>query len=406
MKVAVVWNWASRLGECSFRFEEYVRGLEQLGHEATVVCPASGIDGSAVPTMAARDSEQMRSAAFWAEVGADVAIIPTFHQMSRLLAAVKQAGTRVVAIGDSDGQRGLRVYPWQTLQAMVLAEPGRRTQLTRAWEFLKRYVRSTWSVDPQDAEFLESTRLSDVVALASREAITNFRRFLQWHGAGELAGKLRYVPLAINRVYLECPRVGPKRRELVAVGRFGSAQKNGGLLARTLEQVLGQPDAPDRITIFDAGENRALQRLAKADTRVRWSQPQPPDVLAEAHRTARSIVVSSRWEGSPPHACWEAAAMGATVVSTPIPAFRSWSREGPFARVADAHNARALAEAVAREMRAWDVGLRDARHIAQHWRSQASGRSVCEAMLRALDEVSASPSRTGSAPRSGPEPGP
>ena len=62
----------------------------------------------------------------------------------------------------------------------------------------------------------------------------------------------------------------------------------------------------------------------------------------------------------------------------------SWSREGPWATVAMAHSARALAEAVRQEMRAWDEGLRDVQTIADHWRQQASAENVCQRMLRVL----------------------
>jgi hypothetical protein len=106
-------------------------------------------------------------------------------------------------------------------------------------------------------------------------------------------------------------------------------------------------------------------------------------VVAETLSRARSILFSSRWEGCP-HSAMEALVLGATVIGTPIPSLVSWTEDERFGRVASRARPRALARAMLEEMAAWDVGARDARAIAAHWRPRLDPAEVCRRLLEPL----------------------
>ncbi len=386
MRIAVVWNHGTPLSQCSFRFEEYLRGLEELGHEAFVVCPESSDDGFPVPTFSPPPGEGLASREFWFDLRVQAAIVPSFHQMSHLLELLVGIGVRTIALGDSDGQMGLRAFPLATLRRMVYAGVSDRRQRRRRFAKLAlRYLRSVQRRDPQDAEFLRSARFSDVLILGNAESREHFRRFLRTAGAAGHADRVRVAPLAINRVFCEFPDLDRERRGLVAIGRWDDPQKNTPLLARALGRYLASADggADVPVHIFGAGGEECFHRLCERFPNVIHHGPQHPPVLAEALAGSRSIVFSSRWEGSP-HAGCEALSMGATIVGTPIPSLRSWCEDGAYGRVASAHREGPLARAIANEQAAWRRGERDPASIAAVWRARSSGRGVCEAMLAAL----------------------
>ncbi len=388
MQVAVVWNYGTPLRQCSFRFEEYVGGLEALGHEAVMVCPESSNDGLSLPIVSPPGGGGLDDARFWRDLAADVAIVPAFHQMSGLLELIRAAGTRVVAMGDSDGQMGLRAFPLATLRRTIWVGPSgpghRRRQFVR---LLKRWMRSFQRRDPQDAEFLCSTALSDVLILGCEEARTHFRRFLRSAGAADLEGRVHVSPLAIHRLFVESDDLARERRGMVAVGRWDDPQKNASLLARALRRYLerapGEEDG-DPVRIFGAGGEAHFADLCRGFPNVEYCGPQFPEVLVDALAGSRCIVFSSRWEGAP-HAGCEALSMGATIVGTPIPSLRSWSEGGAWGRVASAHRAGPLAAAITAENAAWRRGERDPLAIAAVWRQRSSGVNVCRTMLEALN---------------------
>ncbi len=386
MRVAVVWNYGTPLSQCSFRFEEYILGLEELGHDAFVVCPQSSDDGFPVPTFSPPSDEGLANRRFWLDLKVQVAIVPSFHQMSRLLELLVGIGVRTIAMGDSDGQMGLRAFPLATMRRMVYAGASDRRHRRRQFaKLVLRYLRSFRRRDLQDAEFLRSARFSDVLVLGNAESRDHFRRFLRTVGAGEHADRVHVAPLAINRVFCEFSDLERERRGLVAIGRWDDPQKNAPLLARALSRYLrgagNESGVP--VHIFGTGGEEHFRDLCRQFPNVIHHGPQHPPVLAEALAGSRSIVFSSRWEGSP-HAGCEALSMGATIVGTPIPSLRSWSEDGAYGRVASAHRAGPLARAIADEQAAWRRDDRDPASIAAVWRERSSGLGVCKAMLAAL----------------------
>lgn len=387
MRVAVVWNYGTPLRQCSFRFEEYVRGLEALGHEALVACPESSNDGFPVPIVSPPAGGGLEDAGFWRGLEADVAIVPSFHQMSDLLELIRGAGVRTIAMGDSDGQMGLRAFPLATLRRKVFSGSSDRGHQLRQLRFLvRRYLLSFRRTDPQDAEFVRSAQASDVTVLGCEEARSHFRRFLRAAGANGLEDRVRVSPLAIHRIYCESADLGRERRGMVAIGRWDDPQKNAPLMVRALSRYLGRARGEERgdpVRIFGPGGEDRFGALGRRFPNVVYEGPRYPEVLADALAGSRFILFSSRWEGAP-HAGCEALSMGATVVGTPIPSLRSWAEGGAYGRVASAHRAGPLAAAIAEEQAAWRRGERDPASIAAVWRRRSSGRGVCQTMLEAL----------------------
>ncbi len=378
MKIAVVWNHDSRLLDCSFRFEQYAAGFRALGHEPVVVATRTSAQGSDLPVHPADDASAFGDAGFWRQVGADAAVIVTWHRMSGVLEAIHQAGTRVVAISDSDGRVGVRVFPGFALERLIVYCDGwvERARCVKYW--LGRFLRELRTRSPEDDEAILSTRASDVVALGHGEGLRHFRRFLAHHGEEALADRLVEVPFTIGASFFSCPVPEEKDDRVCAIGRWGDPQKNASLLAAALERFLTERPQTE-VVIFGADGERFFAPLAERFAGLAYCGLARQDVVAETLAGCRSIVFSSRWEGCP-HAATEALALGATIVGTAIPSLQSWTADGEFGRVARPRP-RDLARALAIEMASWDAGERDGRAVAEHWRPRLAPEAVCRRLL-------------------------
>lgn len=381
MRVAIVWNHESRLLDCSFRFEQYLRGFRTLGHDPVLVCHSGREEGFPEPAES-YPAASFEDESLWREIGAEVAVVVTWHRMPEVLKAIRRAGTRVVAISDSDGQIGVRAHPWTTFERLWMYHSGWREKARCTKYWLQKYL---WKGRDEDRMYLESTRSSDVLVLGSSEGRRHFRRFLEQQGEGRLDERVTVVPFNIGASFLSCPLPEAKDDRIVAIGRWQDPQKDAGLLASAGE-ILFSERPETELVIFGSGGEPWFSELAERQPRLDYRGVADQVEVARALATCRSIVFSSRWEGSP-HAANEALATGATLVGTPIPSLVSWSRGGRFGRVAAKATPRLLADAMLAEMEEWDSGRRDHLAIAAEWRERLAPENVCRELLDALEEL-------------------
>jgi glycosyltransferase involved in cell wall biosynthesis len=379
MRIALVWNADARLIDITVRHERYARGFEALGHEVTTVCTAGAGAGYPHPTLLVRDREQLADSALWRAQGFDVALLVTWHRMPDVLAALRSAGTRTVAIADSDGQVSARVHPRRTLAECLAQQPRWDLKLRAAKAWLLRLPRQAAS---DDRAKVESTRHSDVVVFGTERARRNFCRLLRRYGADGLCERTAVAPHPVDEEFCERLVNGRRPQRLIAIGRWDSPQKDGPLLEQALRLYLGSGGRAEVLLIGRGGEE-LFADLVRQYPQVRYLGVQPAGRVADLLAESRSLIISSRWE-SGPIVAWEALALGASVVGTPIPNLTEITGAGQFGRVSVSRRPADLAAAIRREMAAWDAGRRDPRAIAEHWRPRLHPAAVCRAMIDAL----------------------
>ena len=381
MKIALVWNGPVALDRISFRHENYQAGWTALGHDAVLVTARDLVGSFSGRTHLVARRDELAQVETWRGIGADVAAGVTWHRMSGMLAAIRAAGTQVVAIADSDGQVGFAAHPrisWLRIGAYQRTLAGRLRALRY---FCRRFAASTARRDPEEREFVASTRASDRVALGSAPAIACFTRFLRQQRAGELAAKLREVPFAVPDSFCSRP-LAPKADRVVAIGRWSDPQKDAALLAAALAAFFVRHRATE-VVVFGADAASAFGELARREPRLRLAGIQEPHRVAETLAASRVALFSSRWETGP-HAATEALALGATLVSVPMPNLEGMIADGRFGTLAGDRRPAALAAALAAELTAWDEGRRAPGEIAAHWRAQLSPLAVSRQLLAAL----------------------
>ena len=385
LKIALVWNHQSRLLDCSFRFEQYLDGFRSLRHDPLVVCERNSAAGWSGPLEIVETAAELAEPGFWRRLGADVVVIVTWHRMAAVLAAIGAAGTRVIAIADTDGRLSPRVFPGAALERLMVYQDSLTGRLKCLKYWLGRYLAGTFGDSREDRQALASTRRSDALVFGHEQARRNFDRFLSRYRERPLGERVTVVPFAIGASFLNCrvPEARPDR--LVAIGRWDDPQKDAGLLAAAIARLLDS-NAHTEVVVLGRGGEGWFGPLARRYPRLRYAGVQPQDAVARSLAEARAIVFSSRWEGSP-HAALEALALGATVVGPPIPSVVSWTEDGRFGTVSRSRRPASLARAMSAELSAWEEGRRDPKGISRHWRSRLAPAVVCRRMLEALPSV-------------------
>lgn len=383
MKIAIVWNYPSRLLDCSFRFEQYLAGFRALGHEPVMVTTRASAMGGGfdAPLVTVEDEAGLLDTGFWRRLDAGAALIATWLRMPEVLEALRAAGTRVVAISDSDGQMGLIVHPRAGFERLMAYREGFFDTARRLKFFLDCQLRRRRGTD-EDRTALRSVRSSDVVSICHREGERHLRRFLAYYGEEELGERIVVVPFTIGASYLVCPVPEVKDDRVVAVGRWDDPQKNAPLLAAALERFARRRPRTE-VLLLGAGGEPHFRRLTERFPQVRYPGTCRQEELARTLSQSRVFLGTSRWE-SGPMAVTEALALGATIVGNPIPSYTSYTEEGRFGTVARRSTPRSVARALERELQIWDEGGREGRAIAAHWRPRLAPEELCRRLLAPL----------------------
>lgn len=380
--IALVWNAPVRLVDMTVRYELFVEGLRAVGSDGLALCPAGCEDEYPYPVRTFADERELTNAAFWKKLGCKAVVIITWHRMTDILLAVRAAGLPVLAIGESDGQVSLRIHPWPTFRFMTYTQSTVRGKLGAAKHWLQRFL---FRGSAEHQAIIDNTAASSFLALGSEGGVREFRLLLQRLGTGNLADRVVWIPYPVPEKFCAGPVALQRADRVIAVGRWDSLQKNPELLKATVRR-LAECGSRTEILIVGKMSQQRFGELARNIPHVHLLGVQTRDKIHELMMGCRSVLISSRWEGSPVVAN-EMLALGGTVVGTPIPSLRGITADGRFGRVGRGHTAASLAAAVVHEMKAWDHGERDPIAISAHWRNLVSPSAVAELMLTLLGVI-------------------
>src|SRR5262245_12815999 len=121
MKIQLVYNHPARLADSSIRYERYIRGFQELGHDATLITTVESVKGVRGATTVP-DKRSLFDSLLWARLSPDVVLLPTWLGMSDLLAVIRPHARRVLALADSDGYIGPQIHSWRSLSRMLVVQ--------------------------------------------------------------------------------------------------------------------------------------------------------------------------------------------------------------------------------------------------------------------------------------------
>lgn len=381
-RVALVANYSWTLKGVSTPYTVYLDGFARIGVEAISVCRAGCEAGYPHPVVTVSGDADLGRREFWDGVGCDSAVVWSWLGNVELMRAIRACGVRVLALGDSDGLASPLYHPVSTFKMGFPIQP------PTVWKVL-RMLPNHLSVAVSGARVThrrvaDSVLSPNVHTLPSVGAIAALDRGLSRAGRHKAVGVMRWLPYPVPNEICDRPVELRRENRIIAVGRWDAWQKNASLLARTIDMVCAAGPGP-HFTLVGAASDTAFAPLAaRYPGRVTALGRVPRERVGELMATCRSLLMSSRWEGSPQVAN-EMLASGGTVVGTPIPSLVGITDNNRFGRVSLRHTAHALAAAVRDELACWDSGGRDPAQIAAHWRPLVSPEAVALRILRLLD---------------------
>lgn len=359
-------------------------GLRERGWEVELHAPA--VEGDwPVPVHTAPLSELV-DPAYWAERGLDAAIVTTFLRHGAVVSALRDAGVRVVAKGDTDGLLSPRAFPRESLREAVWHRGG---PVYRARSLASWVLRAGPLHGREMRTLRELVASADAFTAESDPARDRIVQLLDRYGAPELATRVHTVLTPIRPTFTRGEV--PREREplVVAVGRWDDPQKNARLLAGALRRFLASHDGY-RATVIGASATRRFGDLGEQVTAVEWADE---DEMLALLRVARIVAASSRFE-SFSLAAHEGLASGCSVAAPRLAPFMQMEAAGGCATLQDGRGPAALADAIAAEAGAWEAGERDPAAIAAAWRARVDVDAVAERYEELLGRrTSGSPER-------------
>jgi glycosyltransferase involved in cell wall biosynthesis len=352
------------------------RGFLSLGHDTVLVCREKPEIDSSWPVQVLNEQQMIDSLA-WARMKIDAAIVYTWMgNFTEVVAALKKAGVYTISKGDTDGNLGVRVHPYQAFIRMIYPHDKAMMRARATGFWLKRYA---YLYRREDELIKRNLENADVTIVETKAAKMSLRRFLSYYDMLHLENKIKVVPNPVSEDIIAGVVPSAKRNKIVAIGRWEDPAKDVTLLTQSIARFLADCPETEVVVIGGGGESRFDQ--------LSWQYPSfnyigmlPHHKIAAHLADAQVCLFTSRWEGSPV-AGNEALAMGCTIVGTPIPGIQSICMEGPYGAVAEGRAPRQVAAALKQELFNWACGRRDLKANAGYWRKRLAPSQVAQQIL-------------------------
>lgn len=359
--------------------------LRELGHEASLAIHPLDPDGGPIRAKSLGEpalwvsKQNVRDPSWWRQQNPDLVILglwtrPKHDSIRRAVLAVTP---NLMERADSDGMRttscGLKAYArrrfdycrdrtagWSPLVSpLVSALYSAASVLATPW--LEHRLARTLSLIPCLA--VETPGAADLW----RSLCLHLR---------VLSCPIQQIPHPVQTSLFQLQPKDHKRNRVVAVGRWGSYQKNLPALLTTLEEFLRQSPDWEAEVVGTGLPDRSLL------SRCQFTPAVPPRELAQFFRSSKILLFSSRYE-SFLMAGAEALTAGCSVVG-PAPSvstdyFRSFFSDRPISE-----NTSSLAGSLWLESKAWAMGRRDPVKISSQALREFSPISVAQRFLASM----------------------
>jgi len=368
------------------------RGFQALGMDSRVVMPGARQAGDEADLIRT-DYGNLESADWWRSLQVDGVVLyawgrPRFRKVA---AAIRAAGVFLVLNQDNSGLvsplAGFR--DWLREQ-WLLSGQGRGAA---AWlRFLKLTLRGM-SVGMVLTDVLRAAHLKagDVIACVSPLAAERYRKLCRIYGGAELAGRVALIPHAVELRFRYAG--GPKRRQVVCVGRWRAAvQKRPQLLM----DVIGSLVATDHtVSVVIVGESTPEMLAwhqsftAERRDRILLERGLDRDGLAGIMEQSQVFYSPSAFE-SFGIAAAEALCSGCSVVagrSVSMAGF-DWFASGDSGTLAAEDHAGDHVRALIDEIESWEQGRRDPSDISDLWCDRLHADQVAARVVDLMEKGS------------------
>ncbi|MFH0909271.1 MAG: glycosyltransferase family 4 protein [bacterium] len=362
-------------------------GLRSRGIDSKLVLLDGEAPDPALPLITTT-RPNMGNASWWKTCGAGGVVLnswggPRYEDIAR---AIYEAGLRLVVRLDSNGikspvayfpQYVSREYSWYrdlNYPLPAVAALGKAV--------LFRYFRGL-----HDESLLRHLSYADVIGIESPLARECLVHVLGLLGGDDLAHRIRVIPHPVLDAMAYEPQI-PKKKIIVAAGRWEAFIKDAPMLDRVLRRILKQ-EPGYRARIAGSGGDVIRQNLDSwpktLRERVEYVGEMAPGQMPAFYKDAQVMLVTSRWE-SFCIAAAEAVCCGCSIAALGRIASMNYFASHASGSLAPRRRTDALAGAVLNEINAWREGARDPQAISEYWRHILHPTTVADAVLGAEKE--------------------
>jgi glycosyltransferase involved in cell wall biosynthesis len=308
---------------------------------------------------------------------------PRYEPIAR---AIKQSGARLVLRMDTDGINSPRVWFWRYLSMSKHICQDERRALP-AWRALVKTLIFHLFPSTFDDKFKSHLGHADLIFVESPLAEQRFKRFLARPEDAALRQKIVMAPPQISPQFSFDPLV-VKKRQIIAVGRWDTQQKDAPMLVASLARVLTADPGCTAVIAGDArdGLQGLLSRLpAEIRARVSFLGHLGHEELLKHYRESRMIFFPSRFEGFPNSAV-EALCCGCSVVGPAVIGSMNYCVTPACGTLACRRTPQDFADSLLAELSAWDRGERQPAQFSAWWQRTSWAPNVARRLLQICDQ--------------------
>lgn len=368
----------------------FSRGLRSIGVESIAIMPGSH-RAEDNPGLLRTNYENLSDASWWKCHELDAVILYSWAspRYTPIAEAIKKAGIRLMVCMDTCGVISPQANPqgWFTdLPKRILLE--RKCGRGKVRDLAKYLIESVAS--PVARRRIHHYRCADIVTVPTPKGAQWVHREALCLGDVNLASKIHYLPHPQSMRFRYDGTA--KERLVITMARWQPedwAQKNPRVLLDAYREFLAL--SPQwKGMIVGSGATSLLERLAiPSIAGLEFLERVDPTEVPALFNRASIGFWSSRWEGQQGTGA-QALCCGCSVVSHSSPMMSCFghyvSRES--GNLAVQNTSKHLAEALALEAQAWDLGSRHPNAIATAWTGEFHAELVAK---RALDYLGLAP---------------
>ena len=304
---------------------------------------------------------------------------PRYEPIAR---AIKQSGAILIMRMDSDGLKSPRQDFWRFLYFQYYFHRDNQRKLP-LFQAVGKTLAFRLFPTLYEKPMLRHFEHADIILIESPLAREALARFFCTVGRSHLVSRLRMVSWPA-RGEVRFDPASQKQKQIIAVGRWQTCQKDAPTLLQVLRQALVQQVD---YTAFLVGPGEQLLAKLMQDlptsvkNRIRVCGSIPFEEVQKHYQTSQVILFTSRFEGFP-FAASEALLAGCTLVGPgTIPAFNYICslNSGSASLSRRPHD---LADALMLEIGKWTTGERNPFQLSDFWQRHLSETAVAKAILQ------------------------
>jgi glycosyltransferase involved in cell wall biosynthesis len=366
----------------------FVRTLRSMGYDAWLVAldDPGQIPGADKPVIRAT-LEELGDPAWWKKQQPDGVILNTWSapRYDAMRKAALSATPCVLERLDTDGARSARLFPkpyfnhyWGNYAEEL---PVGFRWLARPVAAARTVLLSLFPAMMDTRMVATMTQLPGLIAESPIAAERIQRMILTFSGKKE---RIEVIPHPVNEDSIHYTGT-PKENRIITVGRWATVQKDFPMLQKTLQGFLQRH--PDwEVTVVGGGIPAGQLSRIDPGGRITHHEKLNHEQLAMEYGRSKIYLMVSRHE-SFCIAAAEALCCGCSVVGSSSVPSSYYFADPQSGSVAAPRTPNAFAEALDREIEAWNKGERNPGSIATRWLGRAGAKAVARSTLAFLESA-------------------